>query len=99
MLRSPMRSQRVPSSAAAAGYRNLLSPRALMPLLAYLRSVGAAPEPVSAVATNLPRDCFRTIAASCSMSGSWSSAPSRAMCSWPRFLDHCAPRGVTDLAG
>src|ERR1700730_10392885 len=34
-----------------AGYRNRLSPKALMPLLAYLRSVGAVPEPVTPVAT------------------------------------------------
>ena len=28
-----------------AGYRNLVSPRALVPLMGYLRSIGAAPEP------------------------------------------------------
>jgi hypothetical protein len=34
----------------SAGYRNLLSPRALMPLLDYLRTIGVAPEPVTPVA-------------------------------------------------
>jgi len=34
-----------------AGYRNLLSPRALAPLLDYLRAIGVAPEPVAPVAT------------------------------------------------
>jgi hypothetical protein len=66
-----------------AGYRNLLSPRALVPLLDYLRSVSAAPEPVARWRPHPRRSCCRTIAAICWASGTWWRAPLRAMRRWP----------------
>jgi integrase/recombinase XerD len=81
----------------AAGYRNLRSPRALAPLVAYLREVGAAPEPVSAAA---PADllhsfrCYLTVERRL-VAGSVDNYVQVAR----RFLDFCAHQGVTDLAG
>jgi integrase/recombinase XerD len=80
----------------AAGYCNLRSPRALAPLVAFLREVGAAPEPVSAA---VPADllhsfrCYLT-AERRLVAGSVDTYVRVAR----RFLDFCADRGVTDLA-
>jgi len=81
----------------AAGYCNLRSPRALAPLVAYLREVGAAPEPVSVAA---PADllqsfrCYLTVERRLVV-GSVDNYVQVAR----RFLDFCARQGVTDLPG
>jgi integrase/recombinase XerD len=81
----------------AAGYRHLRSPRALPPLLAYLREVGAAPKPVSAA---VPADLLQSYRRHLTVerqlvAGSVDNYVQLAR----RFLDFCAQQGVTDLAG
>ena len=81
----------------AAGYRHLRSPRALPPLLAYLREIGAAPKPVSAA---VPADLLQSYRRHLTVerqlvAGSVDNYVQLAR----RFLDFCAQQGVTDLAG
>jgi integrase/recombinase XerD len=81
----------------AAGYRNLRSARALAPLVAYLREVGAAPERVSPAA---PADLLQSFRRYLTVErrlvvGSVDNYVQVAR----RFLDFCARQGVTDLAG
>lgn len=84
-------------AARRAGYYNLRSPRALAPLVAYLRQVGAAPEPGSVPA---PADvlqsfrCYLTVERRL-VAGSVDNYVQVAR----RFLAFCADHGVTDLAG
>src|SRR5258707_1275429 len=83
-------------AARRAGYCNLRTPRALAPLVAYLRQVGVAPAPVSAAA---PADllqsfrCYLTVERRL-VAGSVDNYVQVAR----RFLDFCADQGVTDLA-
>lgn len=84
-------------AARRAGYCNLRSPRALAPLVAYLREVGAAPEPGSAAApTDLLQSfrCYLTVERRL-VAGSVDNYVQNAR----RFLAFCAERGVTDLSG
>jgi site-specific recombinase XerD len=83
-------------SARRAGYCNLRSPRGLAPLVAYLRQVGAAPEPVSAPA---PADLLQSFRHYLTVerrlvTGSVDNYVQNAR----RFLAFCADNGVTDLA-
>jgi integrase/recombinase XerD len=84
-------------AARRAGYRNLRSPRALTPLVAYLRQVGVAPEPVSAAApADLLRSFHRYLTVERRLvAGSVDNYVQNAR----RFLAFCADHGVTDLAG
>jgi hypothetical protein len=80
----------------AAGYCNLRSPRALAPLVAYLREVGAAPERVSAAA---PADLLQSFRRYLTVerrlvAGSVDNYVQVAR----RFLDFCAHQGVSDVA-
>jgi integrase/recombinase XerD len=82
-----------------AGYRNRLSPKALMPLLAYLRSVGAVPEPVTPVATTptarLLQDYGRYLLDQRHLVVDTVEGYEQVV---GRFLDYCSRRGVSDLA-
>lgn len=82
----------------AAGYYNLRSPRGMSPLLAYLREIGAVPEPVSpAVSEGDVLQGYRR----------YLSVERRLVAGTVdyyvgvsrRFLDFCACQGVSDLAG
>jgi hypothetical protein len=82
----------------AAGYYNLCSPRGMAPLLAYLREVGAAPEPVAAVAVGAEADLLQTFRCYLSVerrlvTGTVDNYVQVAR----RFLDFCAYRDVSDL--
>jgi integrase/recombinase XerD len=84
-------------AARRAGYCNLRSPRALAPLVAYLRQVGAAPEPASAAApTDLLQSfrCYLTVERRL-VAGSVDNYVQNAR----RFLAFCADQGVADLTG
>jgi integrase/recombinase XerD len=81
----------------AAGYCNLRTLRALGPLVAYLRQVGAAPEPVSAAT---PADLLQSFRRYLTVerrlvAGSVDNYVQNAR----RFLAFCTDHGVTDLAG
>jgi integrase/recombinase XerD len=83
-----------------AAYYNLRTPRAMEPLLAYLREIGVVPEPVvprpSASACDVLQDfrCYLTHERRL-VAGSVDNYVQVAR----RFLDFCARQGVTDLAG
>jgi site-specific recombinase XerD len=83
----------------SAGYRNLLSPRALMPLLDYLRTIGVAPEPVTPVAitpaARLLQDYGRHLLGDRHLANGTVQGYVEVA---RRFLDYCAQRGASDLA-
>lgn len=81
----------------AAGYYNLRSPRAMAPLLAYLREIEATPEPGTAAE---PADLLQSYRNYLTVerrlvAGSVDNYVQLAR----RFLDFCEQQGVTDLAG
>jgi integrase/recombinase XerD len=84
----------------AAGYYNLRTPRAMEPLMAYLREMGVAPMPVTASAAAAGADLLQSYRCYLSVerrlvAGTVDNYVQVAR----RFLDFCAHQGVTDLAG
>jgi len=84
----------------AAGYYNLRTPRAMEPLLAYLREIGAAPEPALSTASTPGGDVLQEFRRYLSLdrllvAGTVENYVHVA----GRFIDFCAHRGVSDLAG
>jgi integrase/recombinase XerD len=82
-----------------AGYRNRRSPKTLMPLLTYLRSIGVVSEPVAAVASTpaarLLQDYRRYLLDDRHLVvGTVEGYEQLAQL----FLDYCSQRGVSDLA-
>jgi integrase/recombinase XerD len=82
----------------AAGYYNLRSPRAMLPLLTYLREIGVAPEPVSAATA--PADLLQSYRCYLSVErGLVAGTVDNYVQLARRFIDFCAHQGVSDLAG
>lgn len=84
----------------AAGYYNLRSPRAMAPLLAYLREVGVVPEPLSPVAAVSGAAVLQGYRRYLSVErGLVAGTVDNYVQVAGRFLDFCAREGVPDLAG
>jgi integrase/recombinase XerD len=82
-----------------AGYRNLRSARALVPLLDYLRSICVVPKPVTPIATTpaaklLPDYRLYLLHERRLVEGTVQGYEEVAR----RFLDYCGQRGVSDVA-
>jgi integrase/recombinase XerD len=84
----------------ATGYYNLRSSRGMAPLLAYLREIGAAPEPVAGSTAAAGADLLQSYRCYLRLErrlvvGTVDNYIEVAR----RFLDFCAHQGVADLAG